>query len=39
MKTYMVDEKEAIILNITGVTMAPQECGSAKLQATNYLDV
>ena len=34
--TYLVDEKKAILLNITGVTIAPQECGSVKLLSTNY---
>ena len=36
MGTYLVDEKKAILLNITGVTIAPQECGSVKLLSTNY---
>lgn len=33
---YLVDEDKAILLNITGVMIAPQECGSAKLLSTNY---
>ena len=33
MGSYLVDEKKA---NVTGVTVAPQECGSVKLLSTNY---
>ena len=36
MGSYLVDEKKAILLNVTGVTMAPQECGNVKLLSTNY---
>lgn len=35
-KMRSLDEEKAILLIITGVTMAPQECGSAMLLATNY---
>ena len=36
MGSYLVDEKKAIFLNVTGVTMAPQECGNVKLLSANY---
>ena len=36
MGSYLVHEKKAILLNVTGVTMAPQECGGVKLLSTNY---
>ena len=36
MGSYLVYEKKVILLNITRVTMAPQECGSVKLLSTKY---
>lgn len=39
MQTYLVDEEKAILLNITGNSMTPQECGSAKLLTTNYPEI
>ena len=37
MGSYLADAKKAILLNVTGVTMAPQVCGSVRLLSSNYL--
>jgi len=34
--TYLVDHSKKILINQTGITISPAECGGVKLQSTNY---
>ena len=34
--TYLVDHSKRILINQTGTTISPAECGGVKLQSTNY---
>lgn len=37
--TYLVDDERHILINTTGVTIAPAECGNSKLRSTGYPDL